>query len=94
MKGFILEKVWPSQRNMLKDTKGFISARLMRSNEDKRIFIIETVWENEDSLNAWKTAAREKGGEHIERMLKGESKMVEPPYTVERYSVISESGNE
>lgn len=93
MKGFILKKVWPAQRNMLKETEGFVSARLMQSNTEPRLYIIETLWESEEALEKWKKTAREKGGERMERMLRGETKMVELPYTVERYTVISESSS-
>jgi heme-degrading monooxygenase HmoA len=90
-KQHILPKIWASQRNMAIGTEGFIDAEL-RKGPGEREFLIVTRWENEEALNAWKEKAREKGGKHMAAMLRGESKMVEPPYEVTRWTTLVASG--
>lgn len=87
----LLPRIWGSQRNMLEGTPGFLEAELRRG-PGEREFLIVTRWEDEASLDAWKEKAREKGGKHMAAMLRGESKMVEPPYEVTRWSTLVASG--
>jgi heme-degrading monooxygenase HmoA len=87
----MLPKIWGGQRNMLEGVEGALGAEL-RKGPGEREFLIVTRWENLEALEAWKEAAREKGGKHMARMLRGESRMVEPPYEVTRWEVLVSSG--
>ncbi len=87
----ILPMVWGGQKGMLNDVPGFVHAQLLKDLAEEHSYIIQTVWETEDALTAWKTAAQERGGEHMQRMLRGESVMVDPPYEVRHFEVLLRS---
>lgn len=90
-KAEVLPRIWAAQRNMLAGQPGFLSAELLSGPGDSE-FLIMTRWESAADLDRWKEAAREKGGKHMAAMLRGESKMVEPPYEVSRWEVQVSSG--
>lgn len=87
----ILPMVWGAQKGMLNDVAGFVHAQLLKDLSAEHSYIIQTTWETEAALLAWKTEARERSGEHMARMLKGESVMVDPPYDVVHYEVLHRS---
>ena len=83
--------VWGAQKTMLNETPGFIHAQLLKDLSAEHSYVIQTTWETEDALTAWKTEASERSGEHMARMLRGESVMVDPPYEVVHYEVLHRS---
>ena len=90
-KAEVLPRIWAAQRNMAAASPGFLSAELLRGPGEHE-FMIVTRWQSAADLDRWKEAAREKGGKHMAAMLRGESKMVEPPYQVSRWEVLVSSG--
>ena len=87
----ILPMVWGAQKGMLNEVAGFVHAQLLKDLSTEHSYIIQTVWESEEALTNWKSEARERAGEHMQRMLKGESVMVNPPYEVTHYEVLHRS---
>lgn len=83
--------IWGGQKRMLNESPGFIHAQLLKDQSRDNAYVIQTTWETEEALDAWKTDARDRGGEHMARMLRGESVMVKPPYEVVRYEILHRS---
>lgn len=94
LKSLIMQQVWGAQKNLLQNVPGFVSAELFEVQEQERTYAIVTRWESLESLERWRLAAREQGGEHLERMLRGESRIVEPPYRVSRMELLTASCRE
>jgi len=87
----VLPMVWGAQKRMLNEAPGFVHAQLAKDLTKANSYIIQTHWESLDALEAWKAEASARGGEHMQRMLRGESVMVNPPYEVTRYDVLYRS---
>ena len=83
--------IWGGQKRMLNDQPGFVHAQLLKDRTRDNAYVIQTTWETEEALDTWKAAASEQSGEHMARMLRGESVMVKPPYEVLRYEVLHRS---
>lgn len=87
----ILPMVWGTQKGMLNDVPGALHAQLLKDLSEEHSYVIQTVWESEAALEAWKAEAQARGGEHMARMLRGESVMVDPPYEVRHYEILHRS---
>lgn len=87
----VLPMVWGAQKRMLNEEPGFVHAQLLKDLSAEHSYVIQTIWESVEALERWKTEAKERGGEHMARMLRGESVMVEPPYEVVRYEILARS---
>ncbi len=83
----VLPKIFGMQKNMLQGVPGFVSAALLKGPNPQQ-FGIFTQWESVQDLEEWKKQAAEKGGKHMQAMLRGESKVVQPPYTSTRWDVV------